>query len=318
MTMSVVTGTDYQSSDPFQSVVDPNDEMEDFVTRNLQNVVFYAPKCQKANNILFYDGTSSSLASNRVSMKCMSQQTSRLLFHLVNIALSLIYPKQLRPLPCDGKDEIAIGSILQTVVATFDISGSLIENYAFSSFLCPVKFNGGIFHNRQLATSPVAPNARILATTTRSPTRAPTVKPAWGWIIPGGGGCRLCNPDTSDLVGPIILPPSNSIFQSVNGSVPIPTPTVAPSSILLQLPTVAPSSLPIQIPAVVPLSSSKHSVSLKKAIKTMEKNLTSAIVAALLQNSQQVQCLRGSIADVDVKVTLRDNLSTTPFGCVNP
>jgi hypothetical protein len=76
MTMSVVTGTDYQSSHPFQSVVDPNDEMEDFVTRNLQNVVFYAPKCPKANNILFYDGMSSSLVFNRVSMIFMSQQTS--------------------------------------------------------------------------------------------------------------------------------------------------------------------------------------------------------------------------------------------------
>jgi hypothetical protein len=41
------------------SVVDPNDEMEDFVTRNLQNVVFYAPTCPKANNISLYDGTSS-------------------------------------------------------------------------------------------------------------------------------------------------------------------------------------------------------------------------------------------------------------------
>jgi hypothetical protein len=57
--MSMEVSSHLEFSDQTHLIADPNDEMEDVVTRNLQNVVFYAPTCPKANNISLYDGTSS-------------------------------------------------------------------------------------------------------------------------------------------------------------------------------------------------------------------------------------------------------------------
>jgi hypothetical protein len=181
--------------------------------------------------------------------------------------------------------------MLQTVVATFDVSGGLIENYAFTTFLCSPKSETDIVNVRKLeslsAGTPVkAPKGRKL-TATRSPTHAPTVRPSWGWIIPGGGGCKLCNPDDGDLRADLgaeeIVPPNTITTTAIT----------------------------------VDTSLSKAISPVENAIKAMEITLKNAIVAALLKNTLDVKCLKGAIADVVVKVILRDSLSPTPFGCVN-
>ena len=210
----------------------------------------------------------------------------------VSISIALSYNTKLRPLPCDVNDDIAIGSMLQTLVANMDVNGGLLENYAFTTFLCTPKPEKGLLNVRKLespssAQVPVrAPKGRKLVAT-RTPTRAPTVRPAWGWVIPGGGGCKLCNPDDGDLRADIVA----------EGS------TVATT-----IPTTA---LPIDTSLMKTISP------LESAIKAMETTLTNAIVAALLKNSFEIKCLKGATANVVVKVTLRDSLSTTPFGCVN-
>ena len=58
MTMAMAVATNLQLYDQTEQIADPNDSMEDIVTRNLQNVVFYAPTCPKSNNVSLYDGKS--------------------------------------------------------------------------------------------------------------------------------------------------------------------------------------------------------------------------------------------------------------------
>ena len=66
--MAMVVATHLQLSDQTDQFADPNGSLEDIVTRNLQNIVFYVPTCPKANNISLYDGKSS-LVSCRSHLK---------------------------------------------------------------------------------------------------------------------------------------------------------------------------------------------------------------------------------------------------------
>ena len=212
----------------------------------------------------------------------------------VSISIALSYDTKLRPLPCDGNDDIAIGSMLQTLVANLDVNGGLLENYAFTTFLCtPTPEKDLLNPNVRKLESPTstahvpvrAPKARKLAAT-RTPTRAPTVRPVWGWVIPGGGGCKLCNPDDGDL-------------RADTGADESPVATTIPTT-----------ALPIDRSLMKTISP------LESAIGAMETTLTSAIVAALLKNTLEIKCLKGATANVVVKITLRDSSSATPFGCV--